>query len=102
MPIFKPNEEALVIDDISVLKPYGATDLAGQRVTIVCKSWNEDIEGYDCEFTDRHGNQYTYFIPSDFLIPAPSRSESIKEPRWKRVANEWQKKLWKEKMEKDK
>lgn len=99
MLTFKPNEEALVANNRSALKPFGSQEVAGQRVIILCKSDSGGIEGYEVEYTDEYGTQYTYFIPTDHLAPAPSRSLVTNEPRWKQVAKEWQQKLWKSKLD---
>lgn len=97
--IFKPNEEVILTTDWEALRPFNAHWLAGKRVVIVCREEQNNIDGYNIEYIDKYGTPFTYFIPSDHLIPAPSRSNSIQEPHWKQVSNKWQKKLWKDKME---
>lgn len=97
MAIFTINQEAQVIDAPYELATYGAQSAAGCRVRIICKSILDDEEGYEVEHIDKYGFISTYFIKTIHLAPVSLKNIDTKIPKWQRVANEWQTKLWKEK-----
>lgn len=98
MPTLKPHEEAEVTDNFWILKTYGMSHAAGKHVRIICKGVKDDHEGYEVEHTDSFGATFTYFIHSDHLVPISSKMISNKDPKWKQVADRWQKTLWADKI----
>jgi hypothetical protein len=95
---FKPNEEVVVSDNYSELLMYNAQEFRSKRGHIVCSGTREGYDGYEVLFVDAFGHQTINFIRLNHLVPAPNRYISKSEPKWKRVAKEWEDKLWKDKI----
>ena len=101
MAIYNVGDWVLVSDDEFTLEQYTNKVIAGKICKIISPDVEDGYTGYHVEFTSPRGFTYNYFVKADDIIPAKNPNNQIKKAAWERVADDWQKRLWKHHEEKE-